>query len=68
MADKYLNYSAERINELLAKADRSYSATDIDKMLNGLTFVKLTQPEYEAMETHDSNTVYIITEDENDTE
>lgn len=37
-----------------------YTKAEINAMLGGLSFVKCTQAEYDAMETHDTNTVYII--------
>ena len=38
----------------------SYTKAEIDAMLNGLSFLKCTQDEYDAMTAHDENTVYII--------
>ena len=36
----------------------------VENQLNGFTFVKCTQSEYEAMQSHDENTVYLIVEEE----
>lgn len=38
------------------------SVSNINTRLNGLTFVTLTQTEYDALSTKDNNTIYFITE------
>lgn len=38
------------------------SVSNITKRLNGLTFIALTQTEYNALSTKDANTIYFITE------
>lgn len=38
------------------------SVSNINTRLNGLTFVTLTQSEYDALATKDNNTIYFITE------
>lgn len=40
-----------------------YTKQEINAMLGGLSFVKCTQDEYDAMESHDANTVYFIVEE-----
>lgn len=37
-----------------------YTKTEINEMLGGLSFVKLTQTEYDSIENPDDDTVYII--------
>lgn len=37
-----------------------YTKTEVDTALGGLSFVKLTQIEYDALVTKDDNTVYFI--------
>lgn len=37
-----------------------YTKEEINTMLDGLSFVKCTQAEYDAIENPDENTVYII--------
>lgn len=39
-----------------------YTKTEIDETLGGLSFLKLTQEEYDEIEEPDENTVYIIVE------
>lgn len=38
------------------------SVSNINTRLNGLTFIALTQTEYDALSTKDNNTIYFITE------
>lgn len=37
-----------------------YTKTEVDTILDGLSFVKLTQAEYDDLTTKDDNTVYFI--------
>ena len=37
-----------------------YTKSEMNARLDDLTFVKCTQAEYDAIETPDTNTVYII--------
>jgi hypothetical protein len=44
------------------------SITSILGRLGGLSLVKLTKSEYEAMESHDPNTLYVVVADPEPTE
>lgn len=43
-------------------ADCILTGQNVSDRLNGLTFVALTQTEYDALSTKDNNTIYFITE------
>ena len=43
-------------------ADCILTGQNVSDRLNGLTFVALTQSEYDALSTKDDNTIYFITE------
>lgn len=40
-----------------------YTKSEINAMLDDLSFVRCTQAEYDEMTTHDADTVYIIVEE-----
>ena len=46
----------------ITQGTKDYIAQEIDNKLSGLTIVKITQAEYEALETKDPNTLYLIVE------
>lgn len=50
-------YGSAEINKTNEKVN------SVIKSLNGLTLYKCTQSEYDSMETHDANTLYIIVEE-----
>lgn len=41
-------------------ADFNYNMDLLDEALDGLSFVRCTQAQYDAMATHDADTLYII--------
>lgn len=71
-ADKSTTYTKTEVDSALnSKADKSttYTKTEVDTALaskadatalGGLSLVKLTQAEYDALATKDSNTLYVI--------
>lgn len=46
----------------ITQGTKDYIAQEIDNKLAGLKIVKITQAEYEALETKDPNTLYLIVE------
>lgn len=54
--ESYMNNVRVRVQLLEGRA------TALEESLNGLSFLKCTQAEYDAMTTHDENTIYIIIE------
>lgn len=40
-----------------------YTKSEIDAMLNGLSFIKMTKDAYDALTTYDPNTVYYVYDD-----
>ena len=65
-----INSTNAKVNKLdqdvsRLQSDTSTLQTDVSNIntrLNGLTFVTLTQTEYDALSTKDDNTIYFITE------
>ena len=58
--DYSLNKETNNIYDRLQ--DNASDVLNINTRLNGLTFVALTQTEYDALSTKDDNTIYFITE------
>ena len=58
--DYSLNKETNNIYDRLQ--ENASDVTNITNRLNGLTFVALTQTEYDALEVKDENTIYFITE------
>lgn len=58
--DYSLNKETNNIYDRLQ--ENASDVTNINTRLNGLSFVALTQTEYEALEVKDDNTIYFITE------
>lgn len=46
------------LKDRMTKAENDIA--DINTRLGGLSLVKLTKSEYEAMSTHDPNTLYVV--------
>ena len=47
-----------------AESDSKFcTKSELNERLDGLTLIKLSQSEYDAMETHDENTLYFVTEE-----
>jgi hypothetical protein len=58
------------VSDLSGDGNGGIFVTDeiLNARLGGLTLAKITQSDYDSLESPDENTVYIITEGENDTE
>lgn len=40
-----------------------YTKSEINAMLNGLSFIKMSKDDYDALTTYDANTVYYVYDD-----
>lgn len=49
------------LKDRITKAEKDIA--DLDRRMGGLTLVKLTKSEYEAMAAHDPNTLYVVVAD-----
>lgn len=49
------------LKDRMTKAENDIA--DLDRRMGGLTLVKLTKSEYEAIAVHDPNTLYVVVAD-----
>ncbi len=54
------------LKDRMTKAENDI--TDLNRRMGGLSLVKLTKSEYEAMSSHDPNTLYVVVADPEPTE
>ena len=64
MTDVYFTRTMAQINPILDKIDNDYTKAEIDTLFSentgGITLLKISLEDYEALTVKDSNTLYIV--------